>query len=112
MCDTITTNNFFRNVHHLIKVKVHLHHLHITGNILGYAHDFFNWNVRGNKSEIALTTHNLFGFDMLFFVKGYRATEWGTKDLNFGGANLTHIIMETWPGKLNLLTYLNITKEV
>ena len=112
MCDTVTTNNFFRNVHHLIKVKVHLHHLHITGNILGYAHDFFNWNVRGNKSEIALTTHNLFGFDMLFFVKGYRATEWGTKDLNFGGTNLTHIIMETWPEKLNLLTYLNITKEV
>ena len=49
---------------------------------------------------------------MLFFVKGYRATEWGTKDLNFGGANLTHIIMETWLEKLNLLTYLNITKEV
>ena len=34
MYDTITTNNFFRNIHHLIKVKVHLHHLHITGNIV------------------------------------------------------------------------------
>ena len=37
MYDTITTNNLFRNVHRLIKVKVHLHHSHITGNILGYA---------------------------------------------------------------------------
>ena len=42
MYDTITTNNFFRSLHHLIKVKVHLHHSHITGNILGYVHDFCN----------------------------------------------------------------------
>ena len=72
--DTITTNNLFRNVHRLIKVKVHLHHSHITGKILGYAHDFCNWNFRENKSEIAMTGHNLFGFDMFFFIKGYRAS--------------------------------------
>ena len=64
--DTITTNNFFRNVHRLIKVKVHLHPYHITGKILGYAHDFCNWNVRENKLEIAMTAHNLFGFDMFY----------------------------------------------
>ena len=91
MYDTITTSNFFKNVHHLIEVKVHLHHSHITGNILGYAHDFFNWNVRENKSEIALIAHNLFGFGMLFFIEGYRATAWRTKDLNFGEENLTRI---------------------
>ena len=34
--------------------------------------------------------HNLFGHDMFFFIKGYCATESGTKDLNFGGTNLTH----------------------
>ena len=72
--DTITTNNFFRNVHRLIKVRVHLHHSHITGKILGYAHDFCNWNFRENKSETAMTGHNLFGFDMFFFLKGYRAS--------------------------------------
>ena len=72
--DTITTNNFFKNVHRLIKVKVHLHHSHITGKTLGYAHDFCNWNFRENKSEIAMTGHNLFGFDMFFFIKGYRAS--------------------------------------
>ena len=91
MHDTITTNNVFRNVHRLIKVKVHLHHSHITGKILGYAHDFCNWNVRENKSEIALTAHNLFGFNMFFFIKGYPGTAWGTKDLNVGKTNLTHI---------------------
>ena len=52
MYDTITTNNSFRNVHHQIKVKVHLDHSHITGKILGYTDDFCNWNVRENKSMI------------------------------------------------------------
>ena len=37
-----------------------------------------------------MIAHNLFGFDMLFFTKGYRATACGTKDLDFGGTNLTH----------------------
>ena len=41
--DTITTNNFFRNVHRLLKAKVHLHHSHVTGEIYGYVHDFCNW---------------------------------------------------------------------
>ena len=82
MCDTITTANFFRNVHRLIKV---------TGDILGYTHDFCNWTVHENKLEIAMITHNLFGFDMFFLIKGYRTTAWGTKDLNIGGTNLTHI---------------------
>ena len=31
--DTITTNNFFRNVHKLLKVKFNLHHSHVTGNL-------------------------------------------------------------------------------
>ena len=37
-----------------------------------------------------MIAHKLFGFDMFFFIKGCRATGWGTKDLNFGGTNLTH----------------------
>ena len=32
--ETITTNNFFANVHKYIKVKIQLHHSHITGEIL------------------------------------------------------------------------------
>ena len=91
MHNTIRSNNFFRNVHHLIKDKVHLDHSHITGKILVYGHDFCNWNICETKSEIALIAHNLFGFDMFFFIKGYRATTLGTKGLNVGGTNLTHI---------------------
>ena len=33
--DTITTDNFFRNVHRMLKVKVRLHHSHVTGKIFG-----------------------------------------------------------------------------
>ena len=42
MYNTITTANIYKNVHHLIKVKIHLHHSHITDEILGYIHDFCN----------------------------------------------------------------------
>ena len=45
-------------------------------------------------------SNDLFGFDMFFFIKGYQANAWVTKDLNFGGTNLTPI------------NYCNITNEV
>ena len=104
--DTITTNNFFRNVHRLIKVKVHLHHSHTTRKILGYAHDFCNWNVRENKSEMALIVHNLVGFDIFFFITGYRATAWSTKDLNVGGTSLTHIDYGNIAGEIKFIDAL------
>ena len=62
--DTITTNNFFRNVYHMVKVKIHLHHSDVTGEILGYVHDFCNWRVRENKTDFVIFAHNFFGFDM------------------------------------------------
>ena len=89
--ETITTTNFFGNVHKYIKVKIDLHHSHITGEIFGYSHDFCNWKVEESKNEILLIAQNLFGFDMFCFIKGYRASAWGSKDLNFGGNNLTNI---------------------
>ena len=68
--NTVTTNNFFRNVYHMIKVKMHLHHSHVTGEILGYVHDFCNWRVRENKTEFVVFTLNFFGFDV-FPVVGF-----------------------------------------
>ena len=34
------TQEFFENVHRIINIKIHLHHSQVTGEILGYAHDF------------------------------------------------------------------------
>ena len=43
--ETLTTNDLFDSVHKIINVKTHLYHSHITGNIIGYAHDFCNAKV-------------------------------------------------------------------
>ena len=87
----VTTSNFLRNVYKILKIKTHLHHSHTTGEILGYAHDFFNWKVRENKTEFSCITHNFFEFDMYFFIREYRATTWNSKNLNIGGTGLTRI---------------------
>ena len=63
--DITTTNNFLKNVHKII--KVYLHHSLVTGKSFGYAHNFCNWRIRENKSEIPVIVHNLLGFDMFFF---------------------------------------------
>ena len=89
--DTVTKNNFFRNVYHMIKVKMHLHHSHVTGEILGYVHDFRNRRVRKNKTDFVIFAHTFFGFDMFFRLKGLPATACNTKDINVGGTNLTNI---------------------
>ena len=46
VCETLTTPNCFENIRKLINIKIHLNHLHITGKIYGYAHDFFNMKFR------------------------------------------------------------------
>ena len=40
--ETLTTINFFESIHRIINVKIHLHYSHVTGKIIGYAHDFCN----------------------------------------------------------------------
>ena len=89
--DTITTNNFFIHVHQLIKGKVHLHHSHITGEIIGYSHDFCNTTViEKSNAKIPFIAHNFFGFDLFYFMKTYIASAWCSKEVNIGGTNLTH----------------------
>ena len=73
--DSLTTKKFFMHVHNLIKMKIHIHHLHVTGKINGYAHDFCNTRlIECQKPEIPCFAHNLFGFDFFYFVKGFSST--------------------------------------
>ena len=46
---TKITKNFFSNVINLMYGKIVLHHSHVTGEIIGFAHDFCNQKVRENK---------------------------------------------------------------
>ena len=88
---TVTTNAFMINLHRIINYKVHIHHLHVTGEIIGYAHYFCNWKIRENAISIPLIAHNFSGFDIYYMVKGYRSSVWGTNDLRIGGRNLTNV---------------------
>ena len=68
---TITTNNFMQKLYTDVNYKVHIHHLHVTGVISGYAHDFCNWTIRESNLFVPLIGHNFLGFDIYYMVKGY-----------------------------------------
>ena len=70
------SNNFLENVRNIIFGSEAIHHWHITYEIIDYAHRFFNQKLRGNKNQIEVIAHNLFGFDFFFFLKGLRLGVW------------------------------------
>ena len=81
----------FESVRRFVNVKIHLSHSHATGKILGYAHGFCNMKVRENQNQFSGITHNFFGFDMFFLLKGIRLLVWGKKPLNIRGSGLGNI---------------------
>ena len=88
---TVVTKEFFNNVRDLISGGYVIHHSHVTGEIIGYAHDFCNKKIRENNNFIPIFVHNLFSFDFLFVAKGIRLCVSRTKQLNIGGTNLTNV---------------------
>ena len=79
--ETLTTLNFLESVHRIINVIIHLHHLHLTGKITGYAHGFCNMKERENQNPFSCIAHNCFGFEMFFLIKRTRLSVWGQKML-------------------------------
>ena len=73
------------------KNKNIIHHSHITGKIIGYAHDFCNERTRENYCTIPIFAHNQFRFDFFLFLKGIRLSVWGTTNINTGGKNPTDV---------------------
>ena len=104
--DTIMTNRFFVNDRRMIKSKIHLHHSHITGEIIDYCHDLCNLKVCENKMEIPMIVHNLFGFDLYFLIKGYISSAWCSKDLKISSSNLTHINFSHISGEIKFIDTL------
>ena len=88
---TLTTKNVFESVYRITNVKIYLHHSHVTGKIIGYAHDFCNMKVRENQNQFSCIAYKFFGFDTLFLIKGIRPSAWGSKDANIGGTGVTNI---------------------
>ena len=86
--ETIATQGFFESVYGLINFKVRIHHSHITGKIIGYAHSFSNMQV--NQIEFSWIAHNYLNFDFYFMLRGYRVSCYG-EDINIGGSNLSNV---------------------
>ena len=79
------SKNFAFSVINLLFCNIWVYHLHLSGNILGYVHDFFNRKVKKlYKQPVSVFAHNLFRFDFFFVSKGLRLSVWRTKDLNIG----------------------------
>ena len=89
--ETLTTKHFFKHLYQLIKSKIHLHHLHVTGEIFGYTHDFCNLAVRESKSEVSVIAHNLMKFNAFYVIKGFRAPAWKTMNITMAGNNITNL---------------------
>ena len=83
-----------------------MHHSHVTGEQLGYTHDFCNLRVKENNIEIPANAHNLFGFDLHYFIKGYVASSWCSKELKIGRSNLTHIYFSNIAGEIKFINTL------
>ena len=85
---------------------------YVTGKILGYAHDFCNTAVTEKTTpDIPFIAHNLFGFDLYYFIKGYIASAWCSKALNTGGTNLTKINFGNIFGETKLINTLKFYQK-
>ena len=85
------SGKFLSNMIAIIKNQVVLHHSHVTGKIIGYAHDFCNQKCRDNYYAVPVMAHNQFRFDCFLFLKGIRPSVWETTDISIGGKNSTNV---------------------
>ena len=85
------SEKFLSNMIAIAKDRRVIHHSHVTGKIIGYAHDFCNEKCRENYFTIPVIAHNQFRFDFFFYLKGIRPSIWETKEISIGGKNPTSI---------------------
>ena len=85
------SENFLTNLYSIHTNKTVVHHSHVSGRIVGFAHDFCNLKVRENYYTIPVIAHNQFRFDFFFFLKGIRPTVWETTQIKIGVKNTSNI---------------------
>ena len=67
------SKSFINNLKEIKNNKTHIRYSHISGDIIGDPHSYYNDKVREKKSKISVVAHNLFRFDFFFLLKGFRA---------------------------------------
>ena len=85
------SKNVLDSILNLIFTDIVIHHSYISGNVIGYAHNFCNQKYKENKRAISVFAHNLFRFDFFFILKGLRLCVWRTKNLNMGGKGIQNL---------------------
>lgn len=60
----------------IVKNKFVIHHSHVSGKIICYAHDFCNWRTRENYYTIPVFANIQFRLDFFLFLKGIRLSVW------------------------------------
>ena len=63
------SKKFLSNMIAISKNKKTIHHSHVTGKIIGFAHDFCNQKCKENYYTIPVFAHNQFRFDFFLFLK-------------------------------------------
>ena len=91
--------------------KSHTHHSHISGDIIGYAHSYYNYKVRKNKSTISVVADNIFRFNFFFLLKGLRTDVWRTRDINIGGKNPTNISLASIGNQVTFLDMIKLFQQ-
>ena len=97
------SHKFIPNIVAILDNKRCIHHSHISGDIVGYAHSFCNEKVRENYYRLPVIAHNLFRFDFFFLVKGLRASVRKTRDIAIVGKNPTDISFDSVGNQVQFL---------
>ena len=100
------SKTFIENLKDIMNNGTHVHHSHITGEIIGYGHSCCNQKVWGNYPNITVVAYNLFRLTF-FLLKGLRAGVWRTRDIFIGGKNPTDI---NFANRGNQVMFLDIIK--
>ena len=85
------SKKFLSNMIAISKNKKTIHHSHVTGKIIGFAHDFCNQKCKENYYTIPVSAHNQFRFDFFLFLKIIRTSVQETSDIFIGGKNPTNV---------------------
>ena len=89
-----------------------LHHSHVTGKIIVYAHEYCNLQTRENYYTIPAFAHNQFRFDFFLFLKGIRLSVWETPGTEIGGKNPTDVNFALIRNQVRLLILSSILNKV
>ena len=94
------------------KKQYFLHHSHVTGKIIGYAHEFCNLQTRENYYTVPVFAHNQFRFGCFLFSKGIRLSVWETPGIEIGGKNATDVNFAIIRNQVRLLILSSIFNKV